>query len=963
MSPPVHLTFPRGATLFGELTDWLHGRPLPDGTFSASVPPGLYAYKARLADAWVEPRGRTRSVGGVRNEVLVVGGAEEPLLFAPGAPCVSEDLDGTLRVFVGLRRGHGERVRLRYREDPGDPWVAVDCAPFVDEDEHEILLAVLPVSSDAVELAFEIDGRAHGDVLRWERGPRARGELGNVYTVLVDRFRRVPEAAWVDPRGDAPAGGNLDGVTASLDELRALGVDTLYLTPVQRAASCHRYDLVDPLQVDPALGGEAAFARLVEGVHARGMRLLLDFSFVHVGAGFPAYDDVRAHGRASRFAAWFQWEGQRLLHYGHRDDAPLLDLASADVRALALSTVDYLAGLGVDGFRFDAVADVPLDFAEAVRRRLRLVRPEAVVVGEVVPPHAFRFASAVDFATDFSFHALATAFVAQRSIDAAAFAEGLRRAELVRGSAAGRAVRFLSTHDHPRFASIARRHGDLGRTPLGLLLLLASPGIPALLYGEEFGLSSADVAMEIEGAWGDRMPMPWRERDEGMRALVTRLLALRKPRARSLAARSRCCTPRAAPRLPPSRGRDAGRRAQRLGRAPRGGARGRRARRASRCGRPWARRASIEGQTLHLGANAGLVVRRTRTPEQTARRAAFVQALPVLRDRDLGAASPVVAGRPLRLDFSLTEVCNLRCAHCLTLAPEKTARGTARSMSPAVLDRLRDDLAHAAWFGFVHGGESLTSPLLFPMLQAIQEERPGGMVHLLTNGKLLRPAMTARLFEHGVRSLFVSLDGATAATNDRIRIGGDFQEICANVRVTVELRQAQRLDLRIGLSCVVMRSNVGELGAFVELAARLGVDWVKLEEPVPATPFARAEMLDLPDERIAAAVERARSLGLVAVDHVTPPPVWRCQLDEPARAFLAADEFANRTEIHPCRAAWERACVFPNGDVAIDDFLLPVVGNVLATPLAELWNSAEARRQREHAVARWICGGKPTCVG
>ena len=143
MSPPVHLTFPRGATLFGELTDWLHGRVLPDGTFCASVPPGLYAYKARLADAWVEPRGRTRSVGGVRNEVLVVGGAEEPLLFAPGAPCVSEDLDGTLRVFVGLRRGHGERVRLRYREDPGDPFVAVDCAPFVDEDEHEILLAVL----------------------------------------------------------------------------------------------------------------------------------------------------------------------------------------------------------------------------------------------------------------------------------------------------------------------------------------------------------------------------------------------------------------------------------------------------------------------------------------------------------------------------------------------------------------------------------------------------------------------------------------------------------------------------------------------------------------------------------------------------------------------------------------------------------------------------------------------------
>ncbi len=962
MSHPVHLTFPRGAVLFGELTDWLHGRVLPEGTFSASLPPGLYAYKARFGDAWLEPGGRTRSVGGVRNEVLVVGGAEEPLLFAPGAPCVSEDLDGTLRVFVGLRRGHGEHVRLRYREDEGDPFVAVDCAPFVEEDEHSVLLAVLPVSSDAVELAFEIDGQALGDVLRWQRGPRVRVELGNVYTVLVDRFRRVPEAAWVDPRGDAPAGGNLDGVTASLDELRALGVETLYLTPVQRAASCHRYDLVDPLQIDPALGGEAAFGRLVEGVHARGMRLLLDFSFVHVGAGFPAYEDVRKQGRASRFAAWFQWQGEQLRHYGHRDDAPLLDLASAEVRALALETVEYLARLGVDGFRFDAVADVPLDFAEAVRRRLREVRPEAIVLGEVVPPHAFRFASAVDFATDFSFHALSTAFVAQRSIDAAAFAEGLRRAELVRGSVGSRAVRFLSTHDHPRFASIARRHGDSGRTPLGLLLLLASPGIPALLYGEELGLSAADVAMEIEGAWADRMPMPWRDRDEELRTRVAHLLALRA-RSRALARGSFEVLFAEGPLLVFRRRADetldvalnasdtpleVDLEDDELGALEVLAAVG---------------EARVVGQTLHLGANAGLLVRRTRSPEQGARRAAFFHALPVLRDRDLAAASPVVAGRPLRLDFSLTEVCNLRCAHCLTLAPEKTARGTARSMSPAVLDRLRDDLGHAAWFGFVHGGESLTSPLLFPMLQAIQEERPGGMVHLLTNGKLLRGAMTARLYEHGVRSLFVSLDGATAATNDRIRIGGDFQAICGNVRAAVELRGAQGLDLRIGLSHVVMRSNVGELGAFVELAAQLGVDWVKLEEPVPATPFARAEMLDLPDDRVAAAVERARSLGLVAVDHVTPPPVWRCRLDEPARAFLAADEFANRTEIHPCRAAWERACVFPNGDVAIDDFLLPVVGNVLATPLAELWNSPAAQRQREHAVARWICGGKPTCVG
>lgn len=948
----IRLELPKQSELYGELTDWSHPRVLPEGVFQTDLPAGLFAWKARVDGAWLEPSGRSRSVNGVRNEVLSVGGTPEPVLFAPAAPCVQEQADGTIRVFAALRKGHGRTLHVRHREDPGDPFVATECTPFVEEDEHVVLSAILPVSSDGADLAFEVDGARIGEVLRWTRPPRARAELGNVYTVFVDRFRGATEL--VDPRRDAPAGGTLDGITASLDELRALGVDTLYLTPVQLAASCHRYDLVDPLQVDPALGGEPAFARLIEGVHARGMRLLLDYSFVHVGRGFPAYEDVLAHGRASAFAGWFQWQGDALRHYGHRDDAPLLELEHPEVRALALRTVEHLASLGIDGFRFDAVASVPLEFARAVRTRLRQLRPEALVLGEVVPPHAWRFADAVDLATDFSFHALATDFVATRALDAAAFAEGLRRAEVVRG---GLGVRFLSTHDHPRFASIARRY-DPSRTPLGMLLLLTSPGVPALLYGEELGLSSHDVAMDVEGAWADRMPMRFHG-DEALRALVSRLLHLRKTEP-ALSHGTFEVLHAEGPLLLFRRGGvldvvihagdepleidlEDDERALLEPLASVGDAR-------------------VTGTTLHLGKNAGLVVRHARSLEQTAAREAFVRALPMLRDRDFVHAQTQVAGRPLRLDLALTERCNLRCAHCLTLAPEKTANGTARTMSHAVLDRLRDDFAHAAWFGFVHGGESLTSPMLFPVLSAIQQERRDAMVHLLTNGKLLRRATTERLVAHGVRSLFVSLDGATAVTNDRVRVGGDFHSVCANIRDAVSLRDERRLDLRIGLSLVVLRSNLDELGPFVELAARLGVDWVKLEEPVAATPFARGELVELTDPRISQAIERARALGLVAVDHVAPPEIWRCRLDDRARAFLEADEFGNRTTIHPCRAGWERACVHPNGDVAIDDFLQPIVGNVLTTPLAHLWNGDAARAWRAHVATRWICDGRPNCT-
>jgi glycosidase/MoaA/NifB/PqqE/SkfB family radical SAM enzyme len=1021
---PIRLEIPPGARLFGELGDWLNPIAGPGGAYEASLATGLYAFKLREGDAWLPPRdgARTRSVGGVRNEVLVVGGTPEPILFAPSAPCVSEDADGTLRVLVALRRGHGDRLRVRWREDAADAFVGVDANLFLEEDEHRVFLAVLPASAASVELYFELfaeperaDGltrvaAADGAPLRWERpgraGGLARAGLGAVYTIFVDRFRREPDdGSWgIDPGRDAPAGGNLDGVRAALDELRALGVDTLYLTPIQLAASCHRYDLVDPLRVDPALGGEEAFVRLLDATHARGMRLLLDFSFVHVGRGFAPFEDVRAHGRASRFAGWFRWSDPRddaahggegaLRFYGRRTDAPLLDLDHPEVRALALATVERLAGLGVDGFRFDAVADVPLGLAAEVRARLRALNPKAIVLGEVVPPHAWRWRAegSVDVATDFAFHALVTDLVAKRAIDAAAFADGLRRAEVVRGSADADAVRFLSTHDHPRFASIARLYGDARRAPLGMLLLLASPGIPALLYGEELGLASTDPVLEPEHAWGDRMPMPRaftggagatgasgasKAHAVELRALVARLLELRT-REPALAHGPMEVLYAEGPLLVfrrRARGEvidvainasdeplevdleDDEREGLEL---------------LAQAGDVVAR-----ASTLTLGPNAGALARRAASTEQRARRATAARALPIVRDRDFAAARVAVAGRPTRLDFALTERCNLRCAHCLTRAPVKTAAATARTMSHAVLDRLRDDLAYASWFGFVHGGESLTSPMLWDVLAAIRAARAGASadattIHLLTNGKLLRRATTERLVDAGLNSLFVSLDGATAPTNDRIRIGGEFQAICANVRDAVAVRDERRgaapgaRGLRVGLSLVVMKSNLGELVAFAELARALGVDWIKLEEPVAATPFAAGEMVDVDGAEaraaIAAALDRARSLGLVAVDHTSAAPVWRCALDDRARAFLEADAFANGTEIHPCRAAWERACVFPNGDVAVDDFLLPVVGNVLQAPLVELWNGAGARSIRAQAAARWICGGKPTCV-
>jgi glycosidase len=525
--------------ILGEIGDWQTATPtvpvagappgevLGEATLDLSA--GVHAYKLRVGGHWTLDldNPRTRAKGLHRNNVLSIGGAPEPLLFAPAPPFVHEPEAGGLVVVAALRKGHGERLAVIW--DEGGSPRQCPMRRIVDEEEHHLHRAHLPARGAPVRMRFALeDGRIIGpedapsEAFVWDakRGDElpAWWKDAVVYTIFVDRFAPRPGAPWgPDPGPGRPAFGHLDGVRRALPRLADLGVTVLYLTPIIVAASCHRYDLVDPLRVDPALGGEPSFRYLLDEAHARGLRVLVDLAFSHAGRGFAPYEDVREKGLASPFAPWFCWTATsnsdkppELRHYGRRKDAPLLDLDHPDVRALVLEAAARWAKEGVDGIRLDMAAEVPIDLAREVREVLRARCPDAVVLGELVPGHAFRWrqAGALDCATDFAFHTAAVDFLARRALQAEDAARELLSLELGRGAVPGASLRFVSTHDHPRFATIARQHGGAGRSLLGLFLLLASPGVPALLYGEELDLSAETPVAEPEDVWPDRMPLP-----------------------------------------------------------------------------------------------------------------------------------------------------------------------------------------------------------------------------------------------------------------------------------------------------------------------------------------------------------------------------------------------------------------------------------------------------------------------
>lgn len=532
----------RGVSLHGEMGDWI--APVAPGI---ELPVGVYAYKLKVDGVWtLDPANpRTRAApGGYRNNVLCVGGAPEPLLFAPAPPFVHEDGCGGLVIHAALRRGHGEALTLAWGAD-GAPQRRAPMQLACEEDEHLVFRA--RVAGARAHIRFErpdgapLEGAAFDIAAPApDPGPAPAPDWWReavVYTIFVDRFRPARETpGWSAHPGKEPAGGHLEGVRRSLGRLSDLGVTALYLTPIHVGASCHRYDLVDPLRVDPALGGEEAFARLLDDAHRLGLKVLLDLTINHAGRGFPPYEDVIARGAASPYAGYFQWEPgdpPRLRHYGTRTDAPLLELTHPPVEALALSMAERWARAGVDGLRLDAAAEVPIALGRRLRERLRAIRPDAVMLGEVVPAHAWRWRAAgvVDAATELGFQSAAVDWLARRSIDAPAMLRRLAALEVARGGPAHAALRSLSTHDHPRFATLARLSGAVPRAAaLGLLLLFTSPGVPALLYGEELGLTAGAPSLQLEDVWPDRMPMPWRpgQGDASLRALTRRLIAARR---------------------------------------------------------------------------------------------------------------------------------------------------------------------------------------------------------------------------------------------------------------------------------------------------------------------------------------------------------------------------------------------------------------------------------------------------
>lgn len=322
------------------------------------------------------------------------------------------------------------------------------------------------------------------------------------YQIFPDRFRNGDpgnDPPGVRPWGELPTptsffGGDLWGILEKLDYLADLGVTALYLTPVFKASTNHRYDVEDYFQVDPVLGGNAALKALVAALHRRGMRLILDGVFNHCGQGHPFFQEARKDP-ASPYRPWFVWEEEE-PGYSCWAGCPSLPEWNHDhpqVQEHLLSAVRFwLSEYEIDGWRLDTVEYLPPDFVRAIYRTAKEVNPEAYVLGEVMGLGTPWFRHrALDGVMHYRLWEGLVHFFAREEWDSGRFSRYLWHLWRSYPSWANfSSYTLLGSHDKPRFLTLAG--GDPRKLLLAAAFLFAYPGAPAIYYGDEVGLEGGE---------------------------------------------------------------------------------------------------------------------------------------------------------------------------------------------------------------------------------------------------------------------------------------------------------------------------------------------------------------------------------------------------------------------------------------------------------------------------------------
>ena len=329
-----------------------------------------------------------------------------------------------------------------------------------------------------------------------------------VYQIFPSRFaatQPVDKKLWykapVTPMDDLH--GNLRGIIEHLDYIKDLGIDVVYLTPIFKSNSCHKYDTIDYYQVDPSFGTTEDLKELVQKSHERGMKVVLDAVYNHSGREFFAFQDILEKGEKSKYLDWYfidelppkgEWgEIPNFKCFGYYGGMPKLNLKNPEVEKYITDVACYwIKECDIDGWRLDVGDEISHFFWKNFRKAIKAVKKDMLIIGEIWH-YAGDFLEGDEWDTvmNYPFYLNLIDLLADEKINVSQFVQNL-------GYLKGRLNKkcyplmwnLIDSHDTARFLHLCNDNKKKQHLAAAFQLLL--PGMPMVYYGDEYAMPGAN---------------------------------------------------------------------------------------------------------------------------------------------------------------------------------------------------------------------------------------------------------------------------------------------------------------------------------------------------------------------------------------------------------------------------------------------------------------------------------------
>ena len=490
--------------------------------------------------------------------------------------------EGQVHIRIRTKKEDIEKILLHY----GDPFIFL-------EDSYEDAKEMVKVTSDALfdywqvavsvdfgrlQYLFELKDKEGQSVLYGDKGftdnsPENLHHEGNGfklpyiheidgcqvpewvsktvwYQIFPERFANgnadlSPEGAlaWdaaISPKPTDFFGGDLQGIIEHLDYLQDLGITGLYLCPIFESPSNHKYNTTDYFEIDRHFGDKETFRKLVEQAHLRGMKVMLDAVFNHMGDQSAQWQDVLKHGEKSEYKDWFHIQefpvtNDKLMNpkelpyhtFASASYMPKLNTANPEVKDYLLRVAIYwVEHFDIDAWRLDVANEVDHQFWRDFRKSVLAKKPDLYILGEV-------WHTSQPWLNGDEFHAVMNYplsdsikdyFLSRSKKTSQFIAEINCQSMYYKQQISEVMFNLLDSHDTERILTTAQ--GDIQLVKSALAFLFLQRGTPCIYYGTE---------LELGGGMDPdcRRVMPWDRvsGDNVMLNFMKNLIQLRKETA------------------------------------------------------------------------------------------------------------------------------------------------------------------------------------------------------------------------------------------------------------------------------------------------------------------------------------------------------------------------------------------------------------------------------------------------